>query len=70
MAMTGLERCLCTMAGGVPDRVPGYTSAVDSEVASRLLGREAHTGGMSLWHAEAKAWVAGPSAFAARLPCL
>jgi hypothetical protein len=60
--MTGCERCLTTLAGGVPDRVPAYTPSVASDVASRVLGRRAHTGGPELWYAEAVAWCEGPAA--------
>jgi hypothetical protein len=61
--MTGYERCLVAIRGGVPDRVPAYTPTVASDVAGRILGREAHTGGPALWYAEASAWSKGPSAW-------
>lgn len=63
--MTGRERCLTVIAGGLPDRVPAYTPTVASDVASRLLGRTVHTGGPELWYAEACAWCAGEGAWQA-----
>jgi len=56
---TGRERFRAAFEfGGVgdprvgTDRVPLFEQSITSSVASRLLGREAHTGGMELhWHA-------------------
>ena len=61
--MTGHERCLTTIRGDVPDRVPAYTPTIASDVAGRLLGRTVHTGGPALWFAEAAAWCNGPNAW-------
>lgn len=64
MNMTALERCAAAMRGDRPDRVPAYTPTIACDVASRILGRTAHTGGPSLWYAEAIAWSHGRSAWA------
>jgi hypothetical protein len=61
--MTGYQRCLETLACRRPDRVPAYTPTIASDVASRILGRPAHTGGPGLWYAEAEAWCRGESCF-------
>lgn len=58
------ERCVATMEGRIPDRVPAYTPSTACDVASKILGREAHTGSPTLWYASAKAWLAGPNAYA------
>jgi hypothetical protein len=63
--MTGYERCLAVIKGGIPDRVPAYTPTIASDVAGRILGRTVHTGGPALWYAEAAAWCAGPAAWQA-----
>ncbi len=62
--MTSLERCLAAISGACPDRVPAYLPTVACDVASRLLGREAHTGSPTLHYASARAWLLGPSAYA------
>jgi hypothetical protein len=62
--MTPYDRCLATTEGCVPDRVPAYTPTICCDVASQILGREVHTGGPSLWYAEARAWMAGENAHA------
>lgn len=61
--ITGRQRCLDTIAGKTPDRVPAYTPTIASDVASLILGRPAHTGGPGLWYAEAVAWSRGPAAW-------
>ncbi len=61
--MTGRERSLTAIQGGMPDRVPAYTPTIASDVAGHILGREVHTGGPALWFAEARAWCDGPSAW-------
>jgi uroporphyrinogen decarboxylase len=60
--MTSYGRCLAVIRGEIPDRVPGYTPTVACDVASKILGREVHSGTPSLWYAEAKAWMAGKTA--------
>lgn len=62
--MTPYQRCLATIAGRTPDRVPAYTPTIACDVASKLLGRPAITGGPHLWYAEARAWMQGESAHA------
>lgn len=64
VTLTPYERCLVTIEGRVPDRVPAYTPTICCDVASKILGREVNTGGPSLWYAEARAWIAGESAHA------
>ncbi|MEE4312772.1 MAG: hypothetical protein V2J62_12995, partial [candidate division KSB1 bacterium] len=61
--MTGYRRCTAVIEGALPDRVPAYTPTIASDVASKILGREAHTGGPGLWYAEAVAWSNGPSSW-------
>lgn len=61
--MTGYERCLAVIQGGMPDRVPAYTPTIASDVAGRILGRTVHTGGPALWYAEAAALCDGPTAW-------
>jgi uroporphyrinogen decarboxylase len=51
--------------GEAPDRAPAYTPTIASDVASRILGRPAHTGGPELWYAEALAWCEGEEAWQA-----
>ncbi len=63
-SMNPYERCIATAEGCVPDRVPAYTPSTACDVASKILGREAHTGSPTLWYASAKAWLAGPNAYA------
>ena len=62
-SLTGYERALTVIQGGIPDRVPAYTPTMASDVAGRILGRTAHTGGPALWYAEAAAWCDGPAAW-------
>jgi hypothetical protein len=61
-SLTPYGRCLATIEGRNPDRVPAYTPTICCDVASKILGREVHTGGPSLWYAEARAWAAGENA--------
>ena len=61
--MTGFRRCTAAIDGNLPDRVPAYTPTIASDVAGKILGREAHTGGPGLWYAEAVAWSQGSSAW-------
>ncbi|MEI8064566.1 MAG: uroporphyrinogen decarboxylase family protein [Verrucomicrobiota bacterium] len=56
--MTGYERCLAAIQGGALDRVPAYTPTIASDVAGRILGRTAYTGGPALNYAGAAAWQA------------
>ncbi len=63
VSMTGYGRSLAVISGGLPDRIPAYTPTIASDVASRILGRNAHTGGPALWWAEAAAWCNGPTAW-------
>ena len=60
--VTPYQRCLATLAGEVPDRMPAYTPTIACDVASAILGRRVDAGGPSLWYAEARAWVAGETA--------
>jgi hypothetical protein len=60
--MTPYARCLAVIEGRRTDRVPAYTPTIACDVASRILGREAVTGGPSLWYAEAQAWARGDQA--------
>ena len=60
--LTPYARCLAVIEGRRPDRVPAYTPTIACDVAAQILGREAITGGPSLWYAEAKAWVLGDQA--------
>lgn len=64
LTMTPYERCLATIEGRRPDRMPAYTPTIACDVASKILGRPVHTGSPSLWFAEAVAWCAGPTAHA------
>lgn len=63
-SMTPYERCMAAIEGRMPDRVPAYTPSIACDVASSILGREAHTGSPTLWYAAAKAWLAGENAYA------
>ena len=63
--MTGYARCLSAIQGGTLDRVPAYTPTIASDVAGRILGRTAHTGGPALNYAGAAAWCDGPTAWQA-----
>ena len=62
--MSPYERCIAVLAGRSPDRVPAYTPSIACDVASKILGREAHTGSPTLWYAAARAWIAGENAYA------
>ncbi|MBM4046347.1 MAG: hypothetical protein FJ279_14655 [Planctomycetes bacterium] len=46
--MNSRERVLTTLGFTEPDRVPFFEQGVASNVASEVLGREAHTGGYLL----------------------
>ena len=61
--MTGYARCLAAIQGAPLDRVPAYTPTIASDVAGRILGRIAHTGGPALDYAGAAAWCNGPTAW-------
>jgi len=43
--VTPAQRVAAAFEGGVPDRVPLYQAGFSSDVASRILGREAMVGG-------------------------
>lgn len=62
--MTPYKRCIASIEGRMPDRVPAYTPSIACDVASKILGREAHTGSPTLWYAATKAWMAGENAYA------
>ena len=62
LSMSPYERCMATIEGRIADRVPAYTPSIACDVASKILGREAHTGSPTLWYADAKAWLAGKNA--------
>ena len=61
--MTSYQRCLAVIEGRLPDTVPAYTPTICSDVASKLLGRQADTGAPAIWYAEACAWAAGEQAW-------
>ncbi len=63
LSMSNYERCMATIEGRATDRVPAYTPSIACDVASKILGREAHTGSPTLWYAAAKAWLAGRNAY-------
>jgi hypothetical protein len=63
LSMSPYERCMATIEGLIADRVPSYTPSIACDVASKILGREAHTGSPTLWYAAAKAWLAGKNAY-------
>jgi len=63
--MNSLERVQTTLRFEEPDRVPYFEQGVASNVASDILGREAHTGGGRLRRDGVEAAIAGPDAFAA-----
>ncbi|HOX37517.1 MAG TPA: uroporphyrinogen decarboxylase family protein [Candidatus Brocadiia bacterium] len=61
--MNGCLRALTVFhKRGIPDRVPWMEQVVSSDVASAIMGREMHTGGMPLWKAEANIWMDGDAA--------
>ncbi len=53
--MTPKERVRAVFRGETPDRVPVFEQSVASTVASKILGREAHTGTGELHRAELEA---------------
>jgi len=57
------ERIEKILDGKRPERLPAYTPTIASDVASRILGRKAYTGGPELWYEEAIAWTNGKSAW-------
>jgi len=61
--MTERERFLAAFEGKATDRPPAYEQAFASDVASEILGREAHTGSVMLHYQEAVAAVKGPEAY-------
>jgi len=61
--MNPYERCIATISGRKPDRVPAYTPSIACDVASKILGREAYTGSPTLWYSAAKAWIDGENAY-------
>lgn len=61
--MNGAARAECVFhKRGVPDRVPWMEQVISSDVASAIMGRQMHTGGIPLWLAEAEAWMEGDAA--------
>lgn len=58
------QRCLNAIAAQPGDRAPTYIPAIACEVASKILGRPAHTGTGSLHYAEVSAWAKGGAAHA------
>jgi hypothetical protein len=40
--MSPYKRCMATIEGRIADRVPAYTPSIACDVASKILGREAH----------------------------
>ncbi len=61
--MTPLERVLNALRFEEPDRVPFFEQGVASNVASAILGREAHTGGGAFRARGVEAALAGPDAY-------
>jgi uroporphyrinogen decarboxylase len=57
--LTGRERIRAAFRGEEPDRVPCFEQSISSGFASRLLGRDAHTGLGELHRAEVESWLAG-----------
>ena len=57
--MTGRERIRAAFRREKPDRTPCFEQSVSSGFASRLLGREAHTGLGELHRAEVESWLQG-----------
>jgi len=57
-----IDRCLASLEGRTPDRVPTYMPAINCEVASAILGRSAYAGTGSLHYAEVNAWADGEAA--------
>ncbi len=60
--MTSLERVQKTLLFEEPDRVPYFEQGMASNVASDILGREAHVGGGKLRRDGVEAAMAGPDA--------
>jgi hypothetical protein len=60
--MNSIERFHAVLAHEKPDRLPLYIPTVACSVASRILGREAHTGGDSLHFKEEYSWTEGVNA--------
>ena len=60
--MNAIERVRAAFDHREPDRVPIVEQAISSDVASRILGRQAYTGSTSLWRDEAEAWLRGDAA--------
>jgi hypothetical protein len=64
--MTGRERIRAAFQGRRPDRVPLFEQSIASTFASKVLGREAHTGMGELHRAEVESWLDGGEAGHAR----
>lgn len=60
--MNSIERFHAVLAHEKPDRLPLYIPTIACSVASRILGREAHTGGDSLHFKEEYSWTEGVNA--------
>lgn len=60
--MTRHERCTAAINGEPVDRAPRYLPGIACEVASRILGREVHSGTGSLHYAETVALIQGQAA--------
>ncbi len=60
--MNSNERLHAVLAHEKPDRLPLYIPTIACSVASRILGREAHTGSDSLHFKEEYSWTEGANA--------
>lgn len=56
------QRCQDAIDGKIVKRTPTYMPGISCEVASKILGRKAHTGTGSLHYAEVLAWSKGEAA--------
>ena len=61
--MDSRERVRKAFSHQEPDRVPIFEQAIDSKVASEILGRKVFTGGTGLWKEEAEASLKGENAY-------
>jgi hypothetical protein len=60
--MNSRERVYAILSGHTPDRVALFEKSVYASVGSKLLGRPAVTGGTTIHHDEAEAWLKGEAA--------
>ncbi|OGS22932.1 MAG: hypothetical protein A2252_07585 [Elusimicrobia bacterium RIFOXYA2_FULL_39_19] len=60
--MNSKERFMKAFKNEKPDRIPVFEQSFYSDVAAKIIGREAFTGGTSLHFEESKAWYNGEAA--------